>query len=311
MESDKTTTRSFILYPTNRVVGTIADADDAQTAVNALIDAGFEAADIDVLHGDDAAHRLDPTGAKHGFLAQFQRTVLRTLASVEEYTHLTHHVEDVRAGRFVVMVLAKPRERRLVAANTLKTNGATSIGFYGRWAWEGYAPAGEETSDASGSAGHVDGFAQQPEQLPSLFAAAWNERDPDAIASLFEEDAEFVNVTGMWWRRRDSIRKAHTHGLERIFNQSTLTVDEVGIKLLSESIAVVHARMTLSGQTPVGAVKQPGARTNIFSFVLRRNGDRWLCASAHNTDVIPRMETNVVSEDGALRAANYRTGQVS
>jgi len=69
--------------------------------------------------------------------------------------------------------------------------------------------------------------------------------------------------------------------------------------------------MTLSGQTPVGTVRQPGARTNIFSFVLRRLEDRWLCASAHNTDVVPRMETNVVDDDGTFRAANYHTGQVS
>ena len=215
--------------------------------------------------------RLDPTGAEHGFLAQFQRTVLRTLASAEEYKHLTQHVDDVRAGRFVIMVLAKRREERMVAADVLNANGADFIGFYGRWAWEGYAPAGVETASTSGSADEdAHGFAKQPEQVPSLFAEAWNKRDPDGIASLFEDDAEFVNVTGLWWHQRASIRKAHAYGLERIFNQSALTVDEVRVKPLSDSIAVVHARMTLSGQTPVGTVKQPGARTNIFSFVLRR-----------------------------------------
>ncbi len=69
--------------------------------------------------------------------------------------------------------------------------------------------------------------------------------------------------------------------------------------------------MTLSGQTPVGAVKQPGSRTTVFSFVLRRSDGKWLCASAHNTDVIPQMETNIIDDDGTFRAANYQTGQVS
>jgi uncharacterized protein (TIGR02246 family) len=312
MESNLPKQRQFIPYPTNRVVGTVADAEHARAAINALLQAGFEGADIDILHGDEDMLRLDPTGAEHGFLAQFQRTVLRTLASAEEYKHLTQHVDDVRAGRFVIMVLAKRREERMVAADVLNANGADFIGFYGRWAWEGYAPAGVETARTSGSADEdAHGFARQPEQVPALFAEAWNRRDPEGIASLFEDDAEFVNVTGLWWHQRASIRKAHAYGLERVFNQSTLTVDEVGVKPLSDSIAVVHARMTLSGQTPVGTVRQPGARTSIFSFVLRRLEDRWLCASAHNTDVVPRMETNVVDDDGTFRAANYRTGQVS
>jgi hypothetical protein len=37
----------------------------------------------------------------------------------------------------------------------------------------------------------------------------------------------------------------------------------------------------------------------------------WTCASAHNTDAVPNMETIVIGEDGAFRAANNRTGQVS
>jgi uncharacterized protein (TIGR02246 family) len=312
MESSSTEQRDFIPYPTNRVVGTVADAERAHAAVNGLLQAGFERLDIDILHGKGDIQRLDPSGAAHGFLAQFQRTVLRTAAPAEEYKHLTHHLDDVRAGRFVIMVLAKRREQRMVAADVLNANGAEFIGFYGRWAWEGYSPTALETESAPESVDNrAHGFAKQPEQIPSLFAEAWNKRDPDALASLFEDDAEFVNVTGLWWHHRASIRKAHAYGLERIFNQSTLTVEQVNVKSLSDAIAVVHARMTLSGQTPVGAVRQPGSRTNIFSFVVRRFDDRWLCASAHNTDVVPSMETHVIDDDGRFRAANYQTGRVS
>jgi hypothetical protein len=49
----------------------------------------------------------------------------------------------------------------------------------------------------------------------------------------------------------------------------------------------------------------------VFSFVARRAGERWLCASAQNTDVVPHMETNIVDDDGAFRAANYESGKVS
>ena len=126
----------FIPYPTNRVVGTIADADQARAALDALLKAGFQPSEIDILHGEKDLHRLDPTGAEHGFLAQFQRTLIRTAGPAEELKHLTRHVEDVRAGRFVIMVLAREREKRELAADLLNDHGAEFVGFYGRWAFE-------------------------------------------------------------------------------------------------------------------------------------------------------------------------------
>ena len=311
MAGSTTEQPEFIPYPTNRVVGTIADGTSAHAAIDALLKAGVAREDIDLLHGDDDAQRLDATGEDHGFLAQFQRTLLRTAASVEEHKHLMHHIEDVREGRFVVMVLAKERSKREVAADILNAHGAEFIGFYGRWAWQGFTPPAELSGGAGGPAVAHQTLARTPDMIPSLFVEAWNKRDPDALASLFDEDAEFVNVVGLWWHDRASIRTAHAYGLARIFDDSSLTADEIRVKQLSADIAVVHARMTLSGQTPVGAVERPGSRTNIFSFVVHRTSDRWLCAAAHNTDVIPQTETNVVDDAGTLRAANYRTGRSS
>ena len=140
------------------------------------------------------------------------------------------------------MVLAKQREQRMVAADILNENGAECVGFYGRWAWEGYPRVAGPTGDtAQGSANKARELAYRPEEIPSLFVEAWNRRDPDRIASLFDQDAEFVNVTELWWHDRASIRKAHAYGLERIFNESTLTLDEVRVRQLSDGVAVVHA----------------------------------------------------------------------
>ena len=146
----------------------------------------------------------------------------------------------------------------------------------------------------------------RPEDIPTVFVEAWNRRDPDGIAALFDADAEFVNVTGLWWHDREAIRRAHAHGLERIFNHSTLRLGTVRVRQLSDEIAVVHARMTLTGQTAVQGVASPGTRRNIFSFVVHRTPDGWRCASAQNTDIVPGMETNVVDGEGRLKSADYR-----
>ena len=160
----------FIPYPTHRVVGTIVDSKDARAAIEGLLSAGFQAADIDILHGEEDLHRLDPTGAEHGFLSQFQRTLIRIAGRAEEFKHLRHHIDDVRAGRFVIMVLAKEREKRDVAADILNSHGAEFVGFYGRWAWQSLesepgdsadlasarqaANVGTTTAESGGQQGH-------------------------------------------------------------------------------------------------------------------------------------------------------------
>ena len=294
MKAASTDRKDYISYPTNRVVGTVADDAKARTAIDALLRAGFAREDIDILHDEKDLKRLDPTGVEHGFFAQFQRTLIRAL-DLEEFKHLNHHVDDVRAGRFVIMVLAKRRAQRIVAADILHRHGADFVEFYGRWACEELPATAQRT----------------PQEIPALFARAWNERDPDALALLFDEDAVFVNVAGERWHDRASIRRAHAYGLERIFNQSLLSIDDTKVKLLSPGIAVVHAAMTLSSEAPAGATPQPGARTSIVSFVVHRVVDRWQCASAHHTHVITKTATDVTDEAGGFGWADYPSGQVS
>lgn len=147
---------------------------------------------------------------------------------------------------------------------------------------------------------------KKPEEIPDLFVKAWNYRNADGIADLFDEDAEFVNVVGLWWHTRQDIRKAHAYGLKTIFNKSLLEVRRVKVKYLSDNVAVVHARMRLTGQTALGETKHPASRNNIFSFVAHRTSQGWMCASAHNTDVIPGAETNIITESGEVRAVDYR-----
>lgn len=292
MTAASTDRRDYIPYPTNRVIGTVADAGKAGEAIDALLRAGFDRKDIDILHGEEDLHRLDPTGSAHGFLAQFHRTLISTL-DLEQFKQLTHHVEDVRAGRYVIMVLTKRRGLRMVAADILHQHGAEFVGFYGRWAVE-ELPATPQAS---------------PETIPALFARAWNAHDPDALASLFEEDAEYVNVTGLCWHDRESIRKGYRDGLEHIFNTSTVATGETKVKLLSPDVAVVHARMTMSDDT--GAAAAPGSRSTIVSFVVHRAGGRWLCAAAHNTDVMPKTEPTLLDQARGIGLADRSGDRMS
>lgn len=255
--------KDFIRYPTNRVVGTIADEGKAREAIEALLRSGFDQEDIDILHGDEDLRRLDPTGAEHGFFAQFQRTMIRNFET-EDHKHLLHLCEDVRAGRYVIMVLAKRREQRIIAGDILHQYGAEYVAFHGRWAWADLPPSHQMT----------------PEDVPQLFARAWNARDLNALASLFDGDADFVNGTGVSWHGREAIRKGHEARMREIPASAMLSNGDTRVKLLVPEVAVVHARMTLSGEPATDpAASAPSAA--IYSFVVHRVGERWLCASVH------------------------------
>lgn len=149
-------------------------------------------------------------------------------------------------------------------------------------------------------------YAESPEQIPALFAQAWNERKAENIANLFVEDAEFVNVVGLWWHNREAIWKAHEYGLRVIFKDSTVEVRRVKTRLLSQDIALVHARMRLSGQTAHSGIQSPGVRQNLFSLIAQKKPQGWVCISAHNTDIVPGKETNLVDESGKMQSVDYR-----
>src|SRR5690606_39198867 len=50
--------------------------------------------------------------------------------------------------------------------------------------------------------------ATTPDEIPRLFTEAWNARRTDWLATLFEGDADFVNVVGIWWNCRTSWKRS-------------------------------------------------------------------------------------------------------
>ncbi|MGH1452140.1 MAG: SgcJ/EcaC family oxidoreductase [Paracoccaceae bacterium] len=144
-----------------------------------------------------------------------------------------------------------------------------------------------------------------PQDMPAAFAAAWAARDASALAMLFAPDADFVNVTGIWWQSRSAIETAHDYGLTTIFPDSTLTTGRIKTRLTGSDAATVHCRFHLTGQTaPDGTTADP--RHTIMLFVMAKTPQGWHCIAAQNTDIIPRAETHVAT--GTTRTpTDYRT----
>lgn len=146
---------------------------------------------------------------------------------------------------------------------------------------------------------------KEPEEIPGRFIQAWNRADGAALAALFADDADFVNVVGLWWEDRERIRQAHDYGFRKIFGHSQMRLQRIKLRRLGESAAVVHAEWSLTGQTPQGG-DEPRERRGVFSFVLQKDDAGWLAVAAHNTDRVPGSETLIAGKDG-LSPTSYQS----
>jgi len=114
----------------------------------------------------------------------------------------------------------------------------------------------------------------------------WNAHDMRAFAALFREDAEFVNVYGMWWTGRERIQAEHEATHATVFRQSQLSATEMRVKLLRSDVASVHTLWHLTGLAlPNGQPLQD--RKGVLVCVLARDAGEWRIAVAQNTDIVP------------------------
>ncbi len=145
-----------------------------------------------------------------------------------------------------------------------------------------------------------------PLDVVSKFIKGWNEGDSKAISELFAEDADFVNVVGLWWTSRRSIRRALKRGFAEWFAGSRFTVEKLSQRLLGGEAALIIARWRIEGQRdPDGELA--GTRRGLATVAMQRLEDgTWLCVSCHFTDIAAAADTNLVVA-GVVTPTSYIT----
>lgn len=143
-----------------------------------------------------------------------------------------------------------------------------------------------------------------PEDFAPAFVAAWMARDAAALAALFAEDADFVNVVGIWWEDRTAIEAAHRYALESFFADTRLAAGRTKLRRLGPDAAVLHTRLRLTGQRDRdGSALAP--RSTILVAVLARTPEGWQAVAAQNTDIVPGAET-MAARDSRLEPRDMR-----
>ena len=142
------------------------------------------------------------------------------------------------------------------------------------------------------------------EAVARAFFDRWNDGDADGIAALFIEDADFVNVVGLWWRNRRAIRKAHDYGFRRVFQRAKVEITELSLRELTPDVHLVHTVSTLDGQTGIDG-RTAARRVAVITMVTRRGASGFEIVSCQNTDRIDGADTQVAGDDG-VKPASYR-----
>lgn len=127
-------TRSSLAYPTDHLLAVIDDPAAAAEAGRALIAAGFPAADVTVLRGDEGADRLDGLGTVGGPWRRIVRAF--QFMTMDQMPDFLAYEAALRDGRAVVAVRVKDRGSMLKARDVLRAAGAHFMNFFGRFSTE-------------------------------------------------------------------------------------------------------------------------------------------------------------------------------
>ncbi|SFI37929.1 SgcJ/EcaC family oxidoreductase [Albimonas pacifica] len=140
-------------------------------------------------------------------------------------------------------------------------------------------------------------------RLARAFLAAWSAHDAAALGALFAPDADFVNVTGLWWHGAERIARVHGVAFSSYFASAVLTEERLETRALGPRAALVRARVRMEGQrAPDGSVA--GARRAMLLFVAQAGAAGWRLVAVQNTDVVEGAETMLAGPEG-LGGARY------
>lgn len=119
-----------------------------------------------------------------------------------------------------------------------------------------------------------------PADVTARYETAWNTHDMELFATLFHQDATFVNRFGTYWKGADAVVAGHRAIHETVYRDSTLKIDPPDVKMLSDDIAIVHfwTRLTAGAAHPAGPHQ---ADTLVMAVLTRREGN-WRIQAAEN-----------------------------
>lgn len=132
-----------------------------------------------------------------------------------------------------------------------------------------------------------------PEEVPAAFQMAWNTHDMNALGSLFDKDASFVNRFGNYVRGVDAIVALHAPIHASIYKDSTLDNELIDILPITSGAVVIHfwSRLSAGKEHPAGSHKVD----TLIQAVLIQSAGGWKIKALENVTLTnPRTGENIL-----------------
>lgn len=130
-------TRPLISYPAGWTLS-VLDSTNTDALAAELRAIGVTDAEVIVLSGPDARHRMERLGSSSGIAARIRRTV--QAVTMDQMPDLHMYEEALDDGRALVGVRIDDAERRARAVAAIRRHGGHFINRFGDWATEEISP---------------------------------------------------------------------------------------------------------------------------------------------------------------------------
>jgi uncharacterized protein (TIGR02246 family) len=116
----------------------------------------------------------------------------------------------------------------------------------------------------------------------------WNCHRLEDLAKLLTEDAEWVNVVGMWWRERDEIVKAHVALHAGMFRNTAMEVSgPPEVRMIANDVAIATMTVRMGDYATPDGQRMSGVVDRLTLVTVKQEG-AWRISSGHNTTIDPR-----------------------
>ena len=118
------------------------------------------------------------------------------------------------------------------------------------------------------------------------YGAAWNRHDMDAMATLFTDDAHWVNIVGWHWPGKAAVIAGHEAIHRSFFQKTAIELVAVEIRAIAPEVATALVLLKVGAFTPPDGVRRPESEDRL-SLVLTKRDGRWRITHGHNTVIDP------------------------
>ncbi|WP_197023131.1 YybH family protein [Arthrobacter sp. MA-N2] len=117
----------------------------------------------------------------------------------------------------------------------------------------------------------------------SEFVEAFNRHDAPALAALFTDEAQFINIYGTVMKNRSGIEEGHAKAFSSRLAPAKLVLRGVERKSVSESVSTLYGTWDLSQPSNGDQTKLVPSGSGILTVVAQcTNAGRWLLAAGSN-----------------------------